>query len=1335
MRGPAAGHNFYCFFAKNSVKMSKSMAQNQKTEAIKKADQKKTEKVQEKSVVALREEETLAFWREKKIFNKSLQKTSGILSSGIASLETSLKTSSSTSQVLLSATVPQNSGEFIFYDGPPFATGQPHYGHILPGTIKDVIPRYKTMRGFHVRRQWGWDCHGLPIENLIEKELGLKNKRDILELGIGKFNAAARASVMRYADDWKRIIPRTGRWVNMDDDYKTMDTSYTESVWWSFKTLYDKGLAYEGFKSMLLCPRCETTLSNFEVNQGYRDVTDISVYVKFELVEDPGTFLLAWTTTPWTLPGNVALAVNPKMDYVTVSVDDYKLIVAKPRLTALQAVTKKEYPIVSEQKGIDLIGKSYKPLFDYYSNDSKLKNREKGWKVYGADFVTTEDGTGIVHIAPAFGADDLELGQQENLPFIQHVSVDGRFKPEVADFAGQLVKPKDSDEEPNAHQKADVEIIKYLAQAQMGKNKPIQSRDTNALALFAKEKITHSYPHCWRCDTPLLNYATSSWFIKVIAIKDDLLAANSGIKWVPENIRDGRFGKWLEGAKDWAVSRSRFWGAPIPIWRCNQCLRIEVFGSISDVRAKIIPRNTYYVMRHAQAENNVRGVVDSKLHMFHLTKEGETQAHESGKTLVGKGIDLIITSPFNRTEETGNIVRAELGLREDQMIQDERVHEIGMGIYNGKTIEEYHSHFSSYEERFTKPVPEGETCNDVRKRVGEFLNDIDSRYEGKTILIVSHDTPAWLMFANAAGVDMGGAIALHADKSFFLQNAEVRKLDFVQFPHNEFFETDLHRPGIDGVMYPCATVTEGGKQNQPLVKSACAGVMKRVPEVFDTWYDSGSMPYASRHYPFENLDKFNPKEAVSDTFNGSGTVRRFGSNAFPADFIAEGSDQTRGWFYTLMVLSVGLFGKAPFKEAVVNGLILAEDGRKMSKRLNNFPEISYIIDRYGADALRYYLMSSPAVHAEDFNFSEKGVDEVYKKLILRLQNVLTFYEMYASESKTNVSINISLGKSENKEGAEIQSDHVLDLWIKARLSEVVSEVTSALETYEIDRAAWPLEAFIDDLSTWYLRRSRERFKGDDVIDKQKALATTAFVLREFAKVCAPFMPFIAEEVYQKILPQNHMNIPENIPESVHLCDWPKIVEKTGKTQKNLSNGGKTDSDLLKYMAEVRLLVTLGLEARSKAGIKVRQPLASMKIKRSNLPVQLSSEWLELIKDEVNVKIVNYDSAIFNEVELDTMLTQELKEEGILREFIRAVQELRKKNNFEPNDTAELEVFIDKENSIELKKILQANRDIICKATGLKRFEFLATQDTSTITPELNQEIVIGDYIAHLLLTK
>jgi len=1074
-----------------------------------------------KSERALREEAVLKFWKENKIFEKSLEKEAP-------------------------------NGEFVFYDGPPFATGLPHYGHILPGTIKDVIPRYKTMKGYKVPRRWGWDCHGLPIENLVEKELGLETKKDIEKFGIGEFNKRARSSVLTYEKDWKEIIPRTGRWIDMENSYKTMDSSYTESVWWSFKTLYDKNLVYQGFKSMHLCPHCETTLSNFEVNQGYKDITDISVYAKFELIDEPKTFLIAWTTTPWTLPGNVALAVKPGSVYVKAEKDGEFYIVLK---ILAEKVLKENFKILEDISAEKLAGKKYKTLFDYYSNEGQ---------VYLADFVQEEEGTGIVHIAPGFGEEDYLLSLENNLPLIQHVSMDGRFKQEVRDFAGEKVKPKDD------HQATDIKIIKYLASKNL---------------LFAKEKVIHSYPHCWRCDTPLLNYAAHSWFVKVSEIKDKILKNNSLVKWVPEDIRDGRFGKWLEGARDWAVSRSRFWGTPLPVWKNKDDSKRIVVDSLETLKQySKKSENRYFIMRHGGTESNKKDVVSFKKESDdHLTDDGKQEVLKSIKAFKDAKIDLIISSPFTRTKETAEIVRVELGL--EDVLVDERLREVNPGEFDGKNWDEYHSYVENKGPNwFDESIPGGESLKEVGQRVASNLYELESKYKNKNILLVTHGGPAWLAYV-ASGLyrpenedyeKAGEHVFVNKFKKF--DNAEIRELPFVPLPHDEDFNLDFHRPYIDEFI-----LEKDGED------------YKRIEEVFDTWYDSGSVPFASR---------------ASKDFR-------------PADFIAEGLDQTRGWFYTMIVLSTALFGDSPYKQVVVNGLILAEDGKKMSKKLKNYPEITQVLNNYGADALRYYLLSSPAVRAEDLAFSEKGLDEVSKKIFGRLDNVVSFYQLY----------------SVDKPDSEANSNHVLDRWIDARFNKFLNEVSTSLEAYELDRASRPINDFIDDLSTWYLRRSRTR---------TEALPKLKQILIDLAKVMAPFSPFIAEDIYQKLRNSND-------PESVHLALWPDTKE--------------INKELLEKMDKTREITSLALEARSKANIKVRQPLNELKIKS----IELGEEFLELIKDELNVKKVTVDESLTTEVELDTNITKELEEEGRVRDIMRTIQDLRKEKGLKPEDKMSYEV--------------------------------------------------------------
>ena len=1143
-----------------------------------------------------REKEILEFWNKNKIFEKSLEQT-------------------------------EKGEPFVFYDGPPFATGLPHFGHILPTTLKDIIPRYMTMKGRFVPRTWGWDCHGLPIENLVEKKLGLKNKKDIEDLGVDRFNKEARESVFHYADEWKKIIPRLGRWADMDHDYRTMNPSYTESVWWSFKTLYEKGLAYDGYKVMPFCPRCGTTLSNFELNQpgGYKDITDISAYVKFELVDEPGTYFLAWTTTPWTLPGNVALAVGSDIEYINVD----NLIVAKELYEKLKdKFSNKE--IIKTYKGSDLIGKSYKPVFDFYEKIN-LPNKENVWKVYGADFVTTTDGTGIVHIAPAFGEDDLNLGKKENLPFIQHVGTDGKFKQETEGFAGMIAKPKGEPGEKDAHQKGDIEMIKYLAEKG---------------TLFAKEKIIHPYPHCWRCETPLLNYSTSSWFIKVTDLRDRLVEENKKVKWVPETIGDGRFGKWLENARDWGISRSRYWGAPLPIWQNEDKSETEVIGSIDELRKKL-KRNTYLALRHGEGEHNVKDILISSVDAeCHLTKKGIQQVEESARKL--KDIDVIYVSPLLRTRETAEIAK-QISEFTGEVIIDDRLREFDMGDFEGRPRSEY----IEYENKIGGNtldfvIPNGESYRQINSRVSDFIYDIDKKYEGKNILIVTH---AGIIKALEAIVLGGREEDMNAVWSEEVTcTGMICDINFSPLPKNELNEIDLHRPYIDAITW----------------QSPSGELMKRIPEVFDTWYDSGSMPFASKHYPFENK-----KEIENGLY-------------FPADFISEGTDQTRGWFYSLIVLGVGLFNKTPYNHVVVNGLILAEDGRKMSKSLKNYPDLMETVDKYGADALRYFFASSPAVKAEDTAFSEKSLDEVVKKHFNRLFNVLSLYEM----------------SSERIDVPELVSPNILDRWIVARLRQVLKTVTENLDEYQFDRAIRPIGDFIDDLSVWYVRRSRDRYKDETEEGKEdriNALSTTRFVLFQLSKIMAPFTPFLAEDLYQSVSKGIL-----GVKQSVHLKKWPEL--------KDLGDG-KNDEEIISKMAEVRRIVTLTLESRTKAGIKVRQPLGRVMLRSDDKDIAADEEYLDLIKDEVNVKEIILDSAIENEVQLDTNLSPELVREGVARELIRFVQDLRKKSGLSPKDVITLTIETDEKG----KEIIESFKKDITSTARIEKFVFENVAEGETLS--------------------
>lgn len=1145
----------------------------------------------EKSEIALREEAILAFWKKQDIFNKSVQKEAP-------------------------------NGDFIFYDGPPFATGLPHYGHILAGTIKDAIPRFWTMNGFRVPRKWGWDCHGLPLENLIEKKLGLTTKRDIEEYGVKNFNEQARSAVLEYADDWKEIIPRMGRWADMDSDYKTMDSTYTESVWWVFAELHKKGLVYEGFKTMHLCPRCGTTLSNFEVNQGYKDIKDIAVTVKLPLLDERGvvtdTSLLVWTTTPWTLPGNMASAVHNDIEYVKVKVTvgetSENVILAKARLAQLGTDA---YEIVEELKGSSLVGKSYLPPFNYYQNQD-IEGKENAWKIYHADYVELgEEGTGAVHLAPAYGEDDMILAKAHNIPIVHHVNTAGHFMDFVTDFKGQLVKPKDDDSARVTHLDADIEVLKKLQEDQ----------DGNGARIFKKENITHSYPHCWRCDTPLLNYATTSWFVEVTKIKDQLVAENAKVHWVPEHVGANRFGKWLEGARDWAISRQRYWGAPLPIWRNPKTKEYKVFGSLSEL-LEYVPKsgNTYFVMRHGEAQSNLTGEIDSIPDEKNpLTDEGRKQVAQTAETLKSKGIDLIIHSGMQRTRQTAEVVAESLGLPKEAVITDERITELKTGVgLEGRTWDAYEALYENQKERFTKNIPDIENRFAVATRAGAFLYDIDSQYQGKNILIVGHASSTFALRCVAEGADLERSLQIK--KEGYMKNAECVPVSFTKMPHNDWYALDYHRPYIDEIEL---FDTDGTK-------------LERVPDVFDCWFESGSMPYGQNHYPFENKEVF-------DAENNKG---------FPAHFIAEGLDQTRGWFYSLIVLGVALFGKSPYQNVIVNGLVLAEDGKKMSKKLQNYPDPLELANRVGADAMRFYLLSSSIIKGEDLNFSEKGVLELQRKNIGRLHNVLAMYEMFADDTV-----------------ASPESQNVLDQWIVARLNQLIAETTEGFTSYELDKATRPVTDFIDDVSVWYLRRSRDRFKSDDVADKKDALATLRFVLRTLSLVMAPSMPFYAEYLWQKVKEDRDV-------ESVHLAQWPK--------------NGKIDPVVLGEMSIVREFVTLALEERTRANIKVRQPLATLYTN-----IEIAPEYASIIADEINVKQVVAHTHMTERVQLDTTVTAELKAEGDVREFIRAVQDLRKQSGLEAKDRIVLTV----QTSDGAEALIQQFKAEIMKVIGAEDITF------------------------------
>ena len=1108
-----------------------------------------SEQNQKAKTINEKELEVLNFWKENNIFEKSLEKPAG--------------------------EAPKEG--YTFYDGPPFATGVPHHGHLLASTIKDAMPRYQTMKGKYVRGVWGWDCHGLQIENLIEKKFNLNSKKDIEEFGIGKFNSAALESVFTYEKEWKEVIPRFGRWVDMENSYKTLDATFTESVWWAFSEMNKKGLVFEGNKSMHICPRCETTLAQSEVAQNYKDLTDISVTAKFELEREPNTFILAWTTTPWTLPGNVALAVNENFEYVKVKSEDDNYILAKDRLS--EVFKDKTFEIIEEFTGDKLIGEKYKPVFDYYLNQ-EMENKENLYTIVSAEFVTLDTGTGVVHIAPAFGEEDLNLGKEKSLPIIKHVGMNGEFTKEIKDFAGMKVKTAQD------NQSADIAILKFLAEKNL---------------LFAKEKLIHAYPTCWRCDTPLLNYATSSWFIKVPEIKEELLKENAKINWIPENIRDGRFGKWLEGARDWAVSRSRYWGAPLPIWKEVDGEEMRVIGSLKELAENNFykTKNEYYVMRHGEAMHNVNGTEECHMDSEnHITELGKIQV-EDAKKKTNIDFDVVVSSPYLRTQETANIMA-----ENKDIIINENFREINLGKFDGKKRELIWEEYGINFLKLNTKLGGGESHKDVMNRMMKGISELEERYKGQKILIVTHGAPMRMLTAASELLTEEEIIAdeLSNDTRLYPRNGEIRRLDFSLVPRDETGEINLHRPYIDEVV----------------LKSSNGKEMKRVEYVFDCWFESGAMPYGQLHYPFENRELFEKN--------------------FPSNFIAEGLDQTRGWFYSLLNLSVALFGKSAYKNVIVNGLLLAADGEKMSKSKNNYTDPMVLVDKYGADSFRYTLLSSSVMCAENIPFSDKNVEETYKKVVAKLENVLSFYEMV-------VDGNVNIYDFNLKDIA-----NPMDIWILTRLSELLTSTTKSMDEYRIDQATRPIEKFIDDLSTWWLRRSRERLKSDDVKDKTNSQKVLYIVLNDLSRMIAPFMPFISERIYQSINVNN-----KNKKESVHLESWPEVFMDI-------------DENILTEMEEVREIVTSLLMIRQKNNLPVRQPLSSATINK-NL-----DKYFEIVRDEVNVKKIFVDK----ENNLDLEITEELKREGDYRELTRKVKDLRKEKGLTPSDTATLVVSSSRE---------------------------------------------------------
>jgi isoleucyl-tRNA synthetase len=920
------------------------------------------------------EEKILGFWKSKRVFERSVDARQG-------------------------------GQRFVLYEGPPTANGSPGIHHVLSRVFKDIIPRYKAMKGYYAPRIAGWDTHGLPVELEVEKELGLSSKKDIEDFGIAKFNARCRESVFKYLKEWNELTERIAFWIDLEHPYITMDNNYIESVWWAIKGMWDKNLIYQGYKVTPHCPRCGTSLSSHEVALGYEDAEDPSVYIKFRVAgksvgkftPDKPSYFLAWTTTPWTLPGNTALAVAPDAEYVVVEVDDEYLILAE----ALRGQAGLgDYKLAAKVKGKDLVGVNYEPLFNPHSfgverqrfqENSALKLQEADKKlsygVFAGDFVSMEEGTGIVHIAPAYGEIDYDAGIENSLDFVHTVDLQGNITGSYP-FSGKFVKDADKD------------ILDDL-----------KSRGL----LFRSETIRHTYPFCWRCATPLLYYAKQTWYIRTTALKGELIARNDEINWYPEHIKYGRFGDWLQNNVDWAFSRERYWGTPLPVWRCESCNSYECVGGVEELKKK--PK------------------------------------------------------------------------------------------------------FSGFKE----PL-------------------------------------------------------------------------------------DLHRPFVDELTFSC---------------SKCGGTMKRLPEVIDCWFDSGAMPIAQYHYPFDN------KNLLED-------------GRFPADYISEAVDQTRGWFYSLHAISTLLFNRISFNNVICLGHVLDAKGEKMSKAKGNVVEPGAIINKYGADALRWYFLTATAP-GNVRRFSEEAVAEITRRFFLTLWNVYSFFVTYANIDKFTPG------------AAKVSQPSELDRWIIAELNQLIVDVDRGLEAYNPTEAGRKIESFVDELSNWYVRRSRRRFwKSESDADKLAAYTTLYQCLVALSKLLAPFTPFLADELYQNLVG----SVSADAPESVHLTDFP------------LADKGKIDQRLMADTKLVMKISSLGRADRNEKGIKVRQPLPSVVL---TVPSSSEKEVLERLGDqileELNVKhfTVDIDAKLGLSAKMDANLTPELKAEGMAREIVRRLQAMRRSAGFDIAD--------------------------------------------------------------------
>lgn len=1098
-----------------------------------------------KSPLAQSEEKTLSYWKENLIFEKTLEKDAP-------------------------------KGDFIFYEGPPTANGKPGIHHLESRSFKDLFPRYKTMQGYRVMRKAGWDTHGLPVELEVEKQLGVRSKKEIEQYGVARFNEECKKSVWKYVDEWERFTERIGYWVDLKNPYVTYTTSYIESLWNIVSEIGKKDLIYKDYKVVPWCPRCGTALSSHELAQGYADVKDLSVYVLFKSI-DSEEYFAAWTTTPWTLPGNCALAVGEKISYALTLVEGKKIWMAEDR----QKILFPESVVEKKVLGSELIGKSYESLYPFLKNllpEDQKEKAEKAWKVYGADFVSTEDGTGIVHTAVMYGQDDFELGTKIGLPKFHLVDEVGNFIPDTGIFSGRFVK----DEE------VAVDVIKDLAGRGL---------------LLKKEKYEHSYPFCWRCKTPLIYYARDSWYISMSSLREKLVEENQTIHWEPEYTRDGRFGEWLKDVKDWAISRERYWGTPLPIW-VSKSGKINFIGSIDELKIKTKKRGNHFIfIRHGESEHNIKNIVSSdEKDDFHLTQKGREQVDGLAKALSDKDVTVIYSSPFIRTKETAELLAQKIGIPSESIIFDNRVREYNFGEFQGTPFNDFLAHEAEHIHAYDIAVPGGESYLDSKKRFGDFLYDIDSQYSNATIIVVTHGIGLEVAPAIVEGANLVRSKEI-IDTAEFLPGS-MYEFDFIPLPHNDLYEIDLHKPYIDEVVL----IDESGEE------------LRRVKEVMDVWFDSGAMPFAQHHYPFEN------KELVDN-------------RAYPADFICEAIDQTRGWFYTLHAIGTLLGRGKAFKNVICLGHILDKEGQKMSKSRGNTINPWEKIDQYGADVLRFWMYSVNQP-GESKNFDERTVDEIVKKVFNLLSNVHSFFEMYSSDPVAN---------------SRPESKNELDKWILSLLTEMHYQVTSALDAYQPLDGARVIREFIADLSQWYVRRSRDRFKGDNEEDKENAIRVLGYVLYEISKILAPLTPFFAEDMYQRLTKGTYAK-------SVHLENW--------TTSQSLSPDEK---NRIERMDEVRDLVSKALEVRAKQGIKIRQPLRLMTLRDEKFKDQ--NGLVEIMLDELNIKEANFDPNQKDLVVIDVSIDESLQKEGDAREFIRAVQDTRKVAGLVPEDVIKVKAKV------------------------------------------------------------